>query len=159
MAFNSYKITDGDISDPVNGKGVQTKPNKLTGSALENKKVFDALVTDVVKAKFNALIDELTAITAAAQIGADVDGLTSTNVNAALAELLAAMQDITQGSVADGSITTAKLAGGTGIPGAVTPAKLNGILPEHVGIKHGTTVPTSADISDGEIYFMYTEEE
>lgn len=160
MAFNSYKITDGDISDPVNGKGVQTKPNKLTGSALENKKVFDALVTDVVKAKFNALIDELMAITAAAQIGADVDGLTSTNVNAALAELLAAMQDITQGSVADGSITTAKLAGGNGVPGAVTAIKLGSdILPINVGIKHGTEVPTNADISDGEIYFMYTEEE
>lgn len=152
MAFNSYKITDGDISDPVNGKGVQTKPNKLTGSALENKKVFDALVTDVVKAKFNALIDELMAITAAAQIGADVDGLSSTNVNAALAELLAAMQDITQGSVADGSITTAKLA-----DGAVTVVKLGTILPANVGIKSGTTVPTTSDISNGQIYFMYEE--
>ena len=158
MAFDSYKITDDDISGPVNGKGVQTKPNKLTGSALENKKVFDALVTEVVKVKFNALIDELLAVTAAAQIGADVDGLTSTNVNAALAELLEAMQDITQGSVADGSITTAKLAGGSGVPGAVTAAKLNGIKPENVGIKSGTTVPTTSDISNGEIYFMYEED-
>lgn len=144
MAFT--KITDTDITT----YGVQSQPNKLTGSAMQNKQAFDKLIAEVVKAKFNALIDELTAITAAAQIGADVDGLTSTNVNAALAELLSAMQDITQGSVADGSITTAKLA-----EGSVTPEKLSGILPEHVGIKSGTTVPTTADISDGEIYFMY----
>ena len=155
MAFTDQKILDTDITT----YGVQSQPNKLAGSAQQNKQAFDKLITEVVKAKFNALIDELTAITAAAQIGADVDGLSSTNVNDALAELLAAMQDITQGSVADGSITTAKLAGGVGIPGAVTPAKLNGILPEHVGIKSGTEVPTTADISDGEIYFMYTEEE
>lgn len=150
MSFTDQKILDTDITT----YGVQSQPNKLTGSALQNKQAFDKLVTEAVKAKFNALIDELTAITAAAQIGADVDGLTSTNVNAALAELLAAMQDITQGSVADGSITTAKLA-----DESVTQAKLNGILPQHVGIKSGTTAPTTADISDGEIYFMYTEEE
>ena len=138
---------------------MQSRENKLTGSAQENKRVFDTLIEEVVKTKFNALIDELTALTAAAQIGADVQGLTSTNVNAALAELLAAMQDITQGSVADGSITTAKLAGGVGIPGAVTPAKLNGILPEHVGIKHGSEAPTPETLAEGEIYFMYTEEE
>lgn len=150
MAFNSYKITDGDISDPVNGKGVQTKPNKLTGSALENKKVFDALVTDVVKAKFNALIDELMAITAAAQIGADVDGLSSTNVNAALAEVKNIAQQAQQAQITDGSIITSKLA-----DGAVTAAKLGSILPEHVGIKSGTEVPTTSDISAGEIYFMY----
>ena len=115
--------------------------------------MFDTLIEEIVKTKFNALIDELTALTAAAQIGADVQGLASTNVNAALAELLSAMQDITQGSVADGSITTAKLA-----EGSVTPEKLSGILPEHVGIRSGTEVPTPETLAEGEIYFMYTEE-
>ena len=150
MSFTSQKITDSDITT----YGVQSQPNKLTGSALQNKQAFDKLVTEAVKEKFNALIDELVAITAAAQIGADVDGLTSTTVNDALAELLAAMQDITQGSVADGAITTAKLA-----DGAVTVAKLGTILPANVGIKSGTTVPTTSDISSGEIYFMYEEGE
>ena len=116
--------------------------------------MFDTLIEEVVKTKFNALIDELTALTAAAQIGADVQGLTSTNVNAALAELLSAMQDITQGSVADGSITAAKLA-----DESVAPESLNGILPEHVGIKHGTEAPTPETLAEGEIYFMYSEEE
>ena len=71
---------------------MQSRENKLTGSAQENKRVFDTLIEEVVKTKFNALIDELTALTAAAQIGADVQGLISTNVNAALAELLAEMK-------------------------------------------------------------------
>ena len=147
MAFT--KITDTDITT----YGVQSRENKLTGSAQENKRVFDTLIEEVVKTKFNALIDELTALTAAAQIGADVQGLTSTNVNAALAELLSAMRDITQGSVADGSITAAKLA-----EGSVTPEKLNGTLPEHVGVKHGTEVPRPETLAEGEIYFMYSEE-
>lgn len=155
MAFDSYKIVDDDISDPVNGKGVQTQPNKLTGSALENKKVFDALVTDVVKAKFNALIDELMAITAAAQIGADVDGLSSTNVNAALAELRVRVDQAVAAQLTPGIVVTEYLH-----DGAVTAAKLGtGIKPINVGIKSGTDVPTAADISNGEIYFMYTEEE
>ena len=130
---------------------MQSRENKLTGSAQENKRVFDILIEEVVKTKFNALIDELMAITATTQIGADVQGLTSTNVNAALAELLSAMQDITQGSVADGSITAAKLA-----EGSVTPEKLDGILPEHVGIKSGTTVPTPETLAEGEIYLQYS---
>ena len=147
MAFTDQKILDADITT----YGVQSRENKLTGSAQENKRVFDHLIEEVVKAKFNALIDELTAITAAAQIGADVDGLTSLTVNGALAELLAAMRDITQGSVADGSITTAKLA-----DGAVTAAKLDAILPAHVGIKSGTEIPTTETLAEGEIYFMYS---
>ncbi len=144
MSFT--KITDSDITS----NGVQSQENKLTGSAQENKKVFDKLIEDVVAVKFNALIDELVAITAAAQIGADVDGLSSTNVNAALAEVKNIAQQAQQAQITDGSIITSKLA-----DGAVTAAKLGTILPEHVGIKSGTTVPTTSDISDGEIYFMY----
>ena len=147
MAFTDQKILESDIAS----YGVQSRPNKLTGSAQQNKQAFDNLVTQAVKTKFNALIDELTAITAAAQIGADVDGLTSLTVNGALAELLAAMRDITQGSVADGSITTAKLA-----DGAVTAAKLDAILPAHVGIISGTEIPTTVTLAEGEIYFMYS---
>ena len=147
MAFSDNKITDAEIA----ANGVQAQPNKLTGSALENKKVFDKLIDAVVQEKFNALIDELIAQTAAGQIGASVSGMTATNVGDALLELLTAMQDITQGSVADGSITTVKLA-----DAAVTNAKLSGILPDYVGIKMGPTVPTTADISEGEIYLKYT---
>lgn len=150
MAFSDYKITDADIS----GKGVQSQENKLTGSALENKKVFDKLITEVVKVKLNALIDALQAITAAAEIGVDVEGLTATNLQEAIAEIFLIAQQATTGDITDGSLVTRMYQ-----DGSVTAAKLGSdILPINAGIKSGTTVPTTADIADGEIYFMYEEE-
>lgn len=64
-------------------------------------------------------------------------------------------------TVGDGSITQAKMATnsvGTAqiIDGNVTAAKLGSdIKPINVGIKHGTSVPTTSDISDGQIYLKY----
>ena len=102
------KITDGDITS----QGVQSKPNKLTGTAAQNKQAFDNLLSAVVTAKFNALIDELTAATAAGQIGVDTIGVgyeDYDNLQDVLEAVAAAMTAITQGSVADGAITTQKL--------------------------------------------------
>ena len=116
MSFSEHKITSAEIAS----HGVQSRPDKLLGTAAENKAVFDALITEVVKEKLNGLIDALMSASAAGEIGVDtVTGLTAETVQEALEEIMLAMQDITQGSVADGSITTAKLA-----DGAVTAAKL-----------------------------------
>ena len=151
MSFDAQKILDSDIA----ANGVQSQPNKLTGSALENKKVFDKLIDAVVQEKFNALIDELTASTAGAQLGIESSvSLPYDNVQDALDYIVTALVGIVAGDVPDGSITTAKLA-----DTSVTNAKLSGILPDYVGIKTGTTVPTTADISNGEIYLKYTEPE
>ena len=107
MSIQEQKITDAAIA----ANGVQSRPDKLTGTAAQNKKVFDALVTAVVKERFNALIDELTGTTAAAQLGiTTIPGFSAGNVQTALEQIVQAMQDVTQGSVADGSITLAKLA-------------------------------------------------
>ena len=151
MSFDAQKILDSDIAS----NGVQSQPNKLTGSALENKKVFDKLIDAVVQEKFNALIDELLASTAGAQLGiASSVSLPYDNVQDALDYIVTALVGIVAGDVPDGSITTAKLA-----DTSVTNAKLSGILPDYVGIKTGTTVPTTADISNGQIYLKYTEPE
>lgn len=54
--------------------------------------------------------------------------------------------------VPDNSVTTEKI-----VNGNVTAAKLaSDILPANVGIKMGTTVPTTSDISAGQIYLMYS---
>jgi len=151
MSFDAQKILDSDIA----ANGVQSQPNKLTGSAADNKKVFDKLVDAVVQEKFNALIDELLASTAGAQLGiASSVSLPYDNVQDALDYIVGALVGIVAGDVPDGSITEDKL-----YDGAVTNAKLSGILPEYVGIKTGTTVPTTADIGEGEIYLKYTEPE
>ena len=106
MGFTDYKITDAEIA----ASGVQSKPDKLVGTPAQNKAVFDALISAVVKEKLNGLIEALLDANAASEIGTDtVSGMQATNVQEAIAELYEDMQDITQGAVADGSITTVKL--------------------------------------------------
>ena len=107
MSIQEQKITEAAIA----ANGVQSRPDKLTGTAAQNKKVFDALVTAVVREKFNALLDELTGAAAAAQLGiTTIPGFSADNIQTALEQIVQAMQDVTQGSVADGSITLLKLA-------------------------------------------------
>ena len=55
MALTDHKITDSDIST----NGVQSAPDKLTGTAAENKAIFDKLIKNVVQDCLNGLIDEL----------------------------------------------------------------------------------------------------
>ena len=131
MSIQEQKITEAAIA----ANGVQSRPDKLTGTAAQNKKVFDALVTAVVKERFNALLDELTGATAAAQLGiTTIPGFSAGNVQTALEQIVQAMQDVTQGSVADGSITLAKLAA------EVTAVALGGAAASHT---HG-----AGDIGD-----------
>ena len=132
MSIQNQKITEAAIA----ANGVQSQPDKLTGTAAQNKKVFDALVTAVVREKFNALLDELTGTTAAAQLGiATIPGFSADNIQSALEQIVQAMQDVTQGSVTDGSITLAKLAA------EVTAVALGGAAASHT---HG-----AGDVSSG----------
>ena len=132
MSIQEQKITEAAIA----ANGVQSRPDKLTGTAAQNKKVFDALVTAVVKERFNALLDELTGTTAAAQLGiTTIPGFSAGNVQTALEQIVQAMQDVTQGSVTDGSITLAKLAA------EVTAVALGGAAASHT---HG-----AGDINSG----------
>ena len=132
MSFQEQKITDAAIA----ASGVQSRPDKLTGTAAENKKVFDNLVTAVVKEKLNALIDELTGTGSAGQLGITaIPGFSASDVQTALEQIVKVMQDVTQGSVTDGSITLAKLAA------EVTAAALGGAAASHT---HGAD-----DVTDG----------
>lgn len=132
MSIQDKKITDAAVA----AAGVQSRPDKLTGTAAQNKKVFDNLVTAVVKTAVNGLIDELTGSNAAAQLGIQtIPGFSAADIQTALEQIVKAMQDVTQGSVADGSITLAKLAED------VTAAALGGAAASHT---HG-----AADVSSG----------
>ena len=126
MSFSQQKITDAEIA----AAGVQSQPNKLAGTAQQNKSVFDALVQYLVKIKFNTLIDELLGANAAAQIGVDtITGLDVSNVQEALEAIVQELIGITQGAVANGSIDESKLSAAavTAVKladGAVTTSKL-----------------------------------
>ena len=132
MSIQEQKITEAAVAE----SGVQSQPDKLTGTAAQNKKVFDNLVTAVVREKFNALLDELTGTSAAAQLGiTTIPGFSADNIQTALEQIVQAMQDVTQGSVADGSITLLKLAA------EVTAVALGGAAASHT---HG-----AGDINSG----------
>lgn len=132
MSIQDQKITEAAVA----ANGVQSQPDKLTGTAAQNKKVFDNLVTAVVKERFNALLDELTGTEAAAQLGiATIPGFSAESIQGALEEIITVMQGISQGSVANGSVTLAKLAA------EVTAAALGGAAASHT---HG-----AGDVSSG----------
>jgi hypothetical protein len=55
MGLSDFKITDADITS----KGVQASPDQLSGTAEDNKKVFDRLTSGPVRDGHNKLIDAL----------------------------------------------------------------------------------------------------
>lgn len=58
MGLSDFKITDADITS----KGVQASPDQLSGTAEDNKKVFDRLASGPVRDGHNKLIDALVAL-------------------------------------------------------------------------------------------------
>lgn len=85
MALSDYKITDNAVST----KGVVAAPDKLTGTANQNKMIFDRLIREAVKGLYNGLIDALAGAEGAAEIGLDVEGLDAETVAGGMAELAA----------------------------------------------------------------------
>ena len=66
MTLENFKITEEEIS--LNG--VSSAPDKLTGTAAENKALFDNLVRAVVATSINSLITFLTSSEGASALGA-----------------------------------------------------------------------------------------
>lgn len=89
MSFT--KISDVDL----NSRGATTLPNQPTISAQELKEEFDAPAKEIVAPKFNNLIDELEASTAAASLGAEAPtGFTGANIQALLNAIASAVKTI-----------------------------------------------------------------
>lgn len=84
MSLTDYKITDEAIAQ----NGVCGAPDKLTGTAAQNKAVFDRLVRESVKGVFNSVVDTLAGTGGAAAVGtAPITGVTGGDVQTALASL------------------------------------------------------------------------
>ena len=113
------------------------RPNDTSGlTAAELKAKFDA-DSGTLKTYLNdVLIPFLEGMTAAASLGiTTIPGFSAGNVQTALEQIVQAMQDVTQGSVTDGSITLVKLAA------EVTAMALGGAAASHT---HG-----AGDINSG----------
>lgn len=113
------------------------RPNDTGGlTAAELKAKFDK-DSETLKAYINnTLIPYLESSLAAAQLGvATIPGFSAADIQTALEQIAKAMQDVTQGTVTDGSITLAKLAA------EVTAAALGGAAAEHTH--------TAADVASG----------
>ena len=113
------------------------RPNDTSGlTAAELKAKFDA-DSGTLKTYLNdVLIPFLESTTASASLGiTTIPGFSAGNVQTALEQIVQAMQDVTQGSVTDGSITLAKLAA------EVTAVALGGAAASHT---HG-----AGDINSG----------
>ena len=113
------------------------RPNDTGGlTAAELKAKFDADAGTLKDYVNDVLIPFLEGASAAASLGiTTIPGFSADNIQTALEQIVQAMQDVTQGSVADGSITLAKLAA------EVTAVALGGAAASHT---HG-----AGDINSG----------
>lgn len=101
MALKDKKITEAGI----NQHGVVSAPDHLTGTPMENKKVFDRLVRALVAQSVNGLIDDLAGTGGAEEIGVSpINGLSGSNVQ----ELLAAMKALLDKRIAEAGVASFK---------------------------------------------------
>ena len=90
MALSDYKITQEETA----ANGVVSAPDVLTGTAQENKAVFDKLINQTVMVKHNGLIDELSTSGAGDTGITDIPGLVAETVQEALEEINANVGEI-----------------------------------------------------------------
>lgn len=125
------------------------RPNDTGGlTAAELKAKFDADAGSLKEYVNDVLIPFLEGASAAASLGiTTIPGFSADNIQTALEQIVQAMQDVTQGSVADGSITLAKLAA------EVTAVALGGAAASHThgagDIASGTLDSSRIPVLDG----------
>ena len=91
------------------------------------------LLHDEAKAAINALVDKLESSEFASHLAVSAEGLTATDLAAALAEILATAKSAQAGTILDGTVTEAKLA-------AALAAKINAI-----DVTYSMNAPTAND--------------
>lgn len=87
-------LTDKRVTEAqMNENGVCAAPDRLTGTAAENKAVFDRLIREIVAGCLNPVIDELASTAGAAAVGAAVGSMAGDNVQTLLSALKALVDD------------------------------------------------------------------
>ena len=87
-------LTDKRVTEAqMNENGVCAAPDRLTGTAAENKAVFDRLIREIVAGCLNPVIDELSSTAGAAAVGAAVGSMAGDNVQTLLSALKALVDD------------------------------------------------------------------
>ena len=99
------QITDAVIKD----NQVASLPDRMTGTAAENKAAFDALVKAVIT-YYNEAIGTLLSETAASLIGAEpFEGVNGDTIQRQLEIIQDNIKNVTAGAVPDGSLSTEKM--------------------------------------------------
>lgn len=120
MSFGDLKISEATIQST----GVQSQPDTLTGSAPDNKKVFDALPTLIIQ-KLTSLIDMLGGTDAAAEMPIEpIDGMTAKTVQQALVEIRQALTAYIDKISGTGGAAAVGVSGISGIQAENTQAAL-----------------------------------
>lgn len=96
MSIIQQKITDTQLAQ----YGVCAAPDVLTGTAQQNKAVFDRLVSSIVASSINTLIDALAAPGGADEIGAAIDGIEGSTAAAVLRGLKKQLESLDAGQIA-----------------------------------------------------------
>lgn len=87
-------LTDKRVTEAqLNENGVCAAPDRLTGTAAENKAVFDRLIRQIVASCVNPVIDELASALGAAAVGAAVESMAGDNVQTLLSALKTLVDD------------------------------------------------------------------
>ncbi len=107
MGIKDLKITEEDFK----GRNIQSiEENIVSGRAEELKRLFDAPAQEVLKEKVNALIEYLATTEAGGEIGTpEISEGSGKTVAEQLSFLFREMQDVSAGSIADGSVEDSKL--------------------------------------------------
>jgi len=97
MALNDYKIGATDVAT----YGVSAAPDKLTGTAAQNKAVFDQFITNKMMSIYNGLITALQNSAAASELGFDdtITELDASKVQTAIAALKVLVDSCSPSSV------------------------------------------------------------